>query len=263
MKKWIAFTISCIMIFSLAACGNAENNQNTSTDADSAIDGETAADTAAETITETTTATTADTVSGETEAQPPESETSIEAGKGQDTDSAGSNILVAYFSLAGEQYNVGVIEEGNTSIIAHMIAEQTGADLFEIEAVTPYSETHSELLDVSRQEMADNARPEIAGTVDNMADYDTVFIGYPNWWGDMPMIVYNFMESYDFSGKTIVPFCTHGGSGLSGTERTIAGICPDALMTDGFAISGETAQNDREASLERVSEWLKECGFIE
>lgn len=173
-----------------------------------------------------------------------------------------SNILVAYFSLAGEQYNVGVIEEGNTSIIAQMIAEQTGADMFEIEAVTPYPTSHSELLDVSREEMADNARPEIVGTVDNMSDYDTVFIGYPNWWGDMPMIVYNFIESYDFSGKTIVPFCTHGGSGLSRTESTIADIT-GANMIDGFAIAGETAQKERDASLERVTAWLGEVGFID
>ena len=87
--------------------------------------------------------------------------------------------LAACGNSAGEQYGVGVIAEGNTSIIAHMIAEQTGADLFEIEAVTPYPTSHSDLLDVSRQEMADNARPEIVGTVDNMDDYDTIFIGYP------------------------------------------------------------------------------------
>ena len=104
-----------------------------------------------------------------------------------DTDSdnkaEGTSILVAYFSLAGEQYGVGVIEEGNTAIIAKMIAEQTGADTFEIEAVNAYPETYDGLLDVSRQEMSDNARPEIAGTVDNMEDYDIVFVGYPNWWG--------------------------------------------------------------------------------
>lgn len=173
-----------------------------------------------------------------------------------------SRALVAYFSLAGEQYNVGVIEEGNTSIIAHMIAEQIGADLFEIEAAVPYPETHSELLDVSRQEMADHARPEIVGTVDNMADYDTVFIGYPNWWGDMPMIVYTFLETYDLNGKTIVPFCTHGGSGLSGTERTIAELYPDAAMIDGFAISGETAQNNRENAQQEVTDWLRHGGLI-
>ena len=171
-------------------------------------------------------------------------------------------MLVAYFSLAGEQYGVGVIEEGNTSIIAHMIAEQTGADLFEIEAVTPYPTSHSELLEVSQQEMEDNARPEIAGTVDNMDDYDTIFIGYPNWWGDMPMIVYNFLESYDLSGKTIVPFCTHGGSGLSNTESTIADIT-GGTMKDGFAIPGKTAQNDRDTARSEVTEWLKEGGFAE
>lgn len=174
----------------------------------------------------------------------------------------GSHMLVAYFSLAGEQYGVGVIKEGNTSIIAHMIAEQTGADLFEIEAVTPYPTSHSELLEVSQQEMEDNARPEIAGTVDNMEDYDTIFIGYPNWWGDMPMIVYNFLESYDLSGKTIVPFCTHGGSGLSNTESTIADIT-GGTMKDGFAIPGTTAQNDRDTARSEVTEWLKEGGFVE
>nr|WP_296094458.1 flavodoxin [uncultured Dorea sp.] len=173
-----------------------------------------------------------------------------------------SHMLVAYFSLAGEQYGVGVIEEGNTSIIAHMIAEQTGADLFEIEAVTPYPTSQSELLEVSQQEMADNARPEIAGTVDNMEDYDTIFIGYPNWWGDMPMIVYNFLESYDLSDKTIVPFCTHGGSGLSNTESTIADIT-DGTMKDGFAIPGTTAQNDRDTARSEVTKWLKEGGVVE
>lgn len=174
----------------------------------------------------------------------------------------GSNMLVAYFSLAGEQYGVGVIEEGNTSIIAHMIAEQTGADLFEIEAATPYPTSHSELLDLSRQEMANNARPEIAGTVNNMDDYDTIFIDYPNWWGNMPMIVYNFLESYDLSGKTIVPFCTHGGSGLSNTESTIADIT-GGTMKDGFAIPGTTAQNDRDTARSQVTEWLREDGFSE
>ena len=168
---------------------------------------------------------------------------------------------MAYFSLAGEQYQVGVIEEGNTSIIAHMIAEQTGADLYEIEPTTPYPETYDGLLEISQQEMADDARPEIANPVENMDAYDTVFIGYPIWWGDMPMIVYNFLESYDLSGKTIIPFCTHGGSGLAGTEGTIAEIT-GATMIDGLSISGETAQNDREAAQQQVTEWLQEAGYL-
>lgn len=173
-----------------------------------------------------------------------------------------SKMLVAYFSLAGEQYGVGVIEEGNTSIIAHMIAEQTGADLFEIKAVNPYPTSHSKLLDVSRKEMADKARPEISETVNNMDDYDTIFIGFPNWWGDMPMIVYHFLESYDLSGKTIVPFCTHGGSGLSNTESTIGNITR-GTMKKGFAIAGTTAQNDRNTAKNNVTKWLKEEGFVE
>ena len=171
-------------------------------------------------------------------------------------------MLVAYFSLAGEQYDVGVIEEGNTSIVAHMIAEQTGADLFEIKAANSYPTTHSELLDVSRQEMAENARPEIASSVENMEDYDTIFVGYPNWWSDMPMIVYNFLESYNLSGKTIVPFCTHGGSGLSDTESAIASIT-SGTMGDGLAILGSTAQNDRDAARNQVSQWLRQGGFVE
>lgn len=174
----------------------------------------------------------------------------------------GSKMLVAYFSLAGEQYGVGVIEEGNTSVIAHMIAEQTGADLFEIKAVNPYPTSHSKLLEVSRKEMADKARPEISETVNNMDDYDTIFIEYPNWWGDMPMIVYHFLESYDLSGKTIVPFCTHGGSGLSNTESTIANITR-GTMKKGFAIAGTTAQNDRNTAKNNVTKWLKEEGFVE
>ena len=173
------------------------------------------------------------------------------------------NILVAVFSLPGEQYEVGVIEEGNTAIIANMIVEQTGADLFRIENVTPYPETYDGLLEVSRQEEAADTRPEIAGTVENMEDYDVVFLGYPNWWGDMPMIVYGFLESYDFSGKTIVPFCTHGGSGLSNTPQHIADTCPNATVADGLSVRGQTAQNDRDAAQKAVTDWLREGGFIE
>ena len=95
-----------------------------------------------------------------------------------------------------------------------------------------------------------------------MDDYDIIFIGYPNWWGDMPMIVYNFLESYDFSNKTIVPFCTHGGSGLSDTENTIADITK-ATMVNGFDITGSTAQNNRDTAREQVKKWLKEVGFVE
>ena len=234
MKKLFSLILAAVMVLALAACGNSAPTEPSSEDG----------------------------------SQTPNS-TNVQADSSQTDDTAqteqtegGSNMLVAYFSLAGEQYGVGVIEEGNTSIIAHMIAEQTGADLFEIKPETPYPNTYQGLLDVSQQEMRDNARPEIADTVDNMDDYDTIFIGYPNWWGDMPMIVYNFLESYDLSGKTIVPFCTHGGSGLSNTEAMIADIT-GGTMKDGFAIPGTTAQNDRDTAKSKVADWLREDGFIE
>ena len=241
MKRLFVLILATAMVLSLAACGNTAPAE--STPAESASEDDTMSSDGSNVLT--------DSLQAEDTAQTEQTEQT----------EGGSNLLVAYFSLAGEQYGVGVIEEGNTSIIAHMIAEQTGADLFEIEAVTPYPTSHSELLDVSRQEMANNARPEIAGTVDNMDDYDTIFIGYPIWWGDMPMIVYNFLESYDLSGKTIVPFCTHGGSGLSDTESTIADIT-GGTMKDGFAIPGTTAQNDRDTARSEVTEWLKEGGFV-
>ena len=244
MKRLFVLILASTMMLALAACGNTAP-----------------AGSASEPDSET-----ANSTNVQPEPSVPADDAASDRSQADDTAQAeqtggGSNMLVAYFSLAGEQYGVGVIEEGNTSIIAHMIAEQTGADLFEIEAVTPYPTSHSELLDVSRQEMANNTRPEIADTVDNMDDYDTIFIGYPNWWGDMPMIVYNFLESYDLSGKTIVPFCTHGGSGLSRTEPTIADIT-GGTMKDGLAIPGVTAQNDRDAARSKVAEWLKDGGFV-
>ena len=245
MKRLFVLILASTMMLALAACGNTAP-----------------AGSASEPDSET-----ANSTNVQPEPSVPADDAASDRSQADDTAQAeqtggGSNMLVAYFSLAGEQYGVGVIEEGNTSIIAHMIAEQTGADLFEIEAVTPYPTSHSELLDVSRQEMANNTRPEIADTVDNMDDYDTIFIGYPNWWGDMPMIVYNFLESYDLSGKTIVPFRTHGGSGLSRTESTIANIT-GGTMKDGFSIPGTTAQNDRDTARSEVTQWLKEGGFVE
>ena len=186
------------------------------------------------------------------------SETESEQSSDEDETSSGSNILVAYFSLAGEQYEVGVIEKGNTEIIAEMIADATGADTFKIESIEEYPTTYDGLLDISRKEEEDP--PEIASTVDNMDDYDTIFLGYPIWWGDTPTIIKVFLQSYDFSGKTIIPFCTHGGSGLAGTDRTISELCPDSTIGEGLAIRGSTAQNDRDSAKESVTEWLSDNG---
>ena len=177
-----------------------------------------------------------------------------------DETGTGSHILVAYFSLAGEQYEVGVIEKGNTEIVAEMIAEATGADMFKIESTEEYPATYDGLLDISRKEEDDP--PEIADTVDNMDDYDTIFIGYPIWWGDTPTIIKVFLQSYDFSGKTIIPFCTHAGSGLSGTDRTIGELCPDSAIGNGLDVRGNTAQEDPESAKNSVTEWLEDNKYI-
>ncbi|MDE6732007.1 MAG: NAD(P)H-dependent oxidoreductase [Oscillospiraceae bacterium] len=175
------------------------------------------------------------------------------------SDSEKSNILVAYFSLADEQYEVGVIEKGNTEIIAEIIAEKTGADLFKITATTEYPTTYNGLLDISRKE--ENAPPQLAETVTKLVDYDTVFIGYPIWWGNLPTIVKVFLESHDFSGKTVIPFCTHAGSGLSGTQKSVQSLCSGAEVKNGLAVRGSTAQNDSAASEKAVADWLAELGI--
>lgn len=177
------------------------------------------------------------------------------------TDSDGKNILVAYFSRADENYNVGTIDKGNTQIIAEYIADEVGADSFHIETVTPYPADYDDCCDVAKKELADKVRPELNGTVDNMEQYDIVFLGYPIWWGDMPMAVYTFMDSYDFSDKVVIPFNTHEGSGESGTYSAIGSYLPNAQVLDGMAIQGKTAQEFSSDTQQSVSDWLDGLGF--
>ncbi len=174
-------------------------------------------------------------------------------------------VLIAYFSHEGEAYVGGKIVKlkiGNTRVAAQMVHGLTGGDVFRIETEKPYPDDHMETVELAKSEQNAKVRPVLKADALKMDDYDTVILGYPNWWGDMPMIVYNFLESYDFSEKTVIPFCTHGGSGLSGTESTIEDIT-GAEMMDGFDIAGATAQNRRDKANEAVSEWLREGGFIE
>ncbi len=175
---------------------------------------------------------------------------------------AGSRVLVVYFSRTGENYTVGTISKGNTAIVADMIAENTGADAFEIIPVTPYPDSYDECLETATQEQRSNARPEYEGEVEGWEDYDTVFFGYPIWWGDLPMIAYTFLESHDWSGKTVIPFNTHEGSGQGGTQRTIEGLCSGATVLDGLAIRGNTAQNDSAAAQKSVTDWLDRMDFF-
>ena len=169
-------------------------------------------------------------------------------------------ILVAYFSRADENYNVGNISKGNTKIVAEIIAEKLGANVFEIKPVKNYPANYEECTEVAKIELQENARPKIVGRVENFADYDIIFLGYPIWWGDMPMAVYTFLEQEDFSGKIVIPFCTHEGSGLSGTEKNISDKTK-AKVLNGLAIRGNVAQNDAEKTKSEVENWLSNLNF--
>ena len=184
-------------------------------------------------------------------------------------------ILVAYLSRAGENYNVGetregsasaayagYVEKGNTAIMAALIAELTGGDLFEITTVTPYPEDYASMLRVAQEEIDSDARPELAAAVENMTDYDVIFIGYPIWHARMPQAIYSFIESYDLAGKTVIPFNTHEGSGQSGTQRVIENALPDCTVLQGLAIQGKTAQENETRTRELLIDWLTETDLL-
>ena len=175
------------------------------------------------------------------------------------TTNSSTKSIVVYYSRTGENYSVGNITVGNTAKVAAEIAKQTGADLFEIKPVKPYPANYQKCIEVAQQEKEDNARPQIATTVENFGQYRTVYLGYPNWWGDMPMIVYTFIESQNFDGKTVIPFVTHEGSGLSGTPQKLRKALPKATVTDGIAITGSTAQNKPDEVTKKVSELIKQA----
>ena len=168
--------------------------------------------------------------------------------------------LIAYFSRKGNNYVSGKIVNlpiGNTEVIAKMIKEITGGDLFRIDTIKPYPEDYTETTVVAKQELHSNARPELLDYVVDIDAYKVVFLGYPNWWGTMPMAVYTFLESYDFSGKTIIPFCTHEGSGLGSSARAIAKLCPKAEVVNAIAFHGGSAKNARGEVERWIQKWQK------
>jgi flavodoxin len=175
---------------------------------------------------------------------------------------AGGKELLVYFSRAGENWDVGVVEKGNTRIAAEYIAEKTCADVFEIIPVVPYPENYNETLAIAQEEKNNQARPEIKNVVVNWGSYETIILGYPIWHGDLPMIVYTFLESYDFTGKTVYLFNTHGGSGLAGTPDKIRAVIPEADVRDGLALTGKTVQNDFESVRPQIDTWMQENDLI-
>ena len=180
----------------------------------------------------------------------------------QTTASARSDqrVLVVYFSRADENTGgVGYIEKGNTKILAEMIAERTHGDLFEIKTVKPYPKEYRPATEAAKQEKEENARPEIVGELPDLSKYDVVFLGYPIWWSDMPMPVYTFLDRENFAGKIILPFCTHEGSGLSDTQRSIADVTK-ADVREGFALQGHIAQKSPEEARTALYEWMSKQG---
>ena len=169
--------------------------------------------------------------------------------------------LIAYFSRAGNNYVGGKIMNlpvGNTEVAAKMIQKLAGGDIFRIETIKKYPADYIETTEVAKQELRQKARPELTGHVDNMAEYSVIYLGYPNWWGTMPMAVHAFLEEYDFSGTTIIPFCTHEGSGMGRSESDIKKLCSDAEVLKGLAIIGgnvQGAEND-------IVAWLRKSGGI-
>ncbi len=182
-----------------------------------------------------------------------------------------STALVVYFSVPENVDLNGVdavagasvlvkndVRYGNVEYVAHLIADATDADLWRIETEHQYPLEHDALLDAAADEQDANARPVLVGTVENLEQYDRIFLGFPNWWYDLPMPLYSFLESYDLSGKEIMPFTVHGGSGFSGALNTIAELQPEALVYENGLSISRNAVTDCET---QVAEWLG--GFME
>ena len=159
-------------------------------------------------------------------------------------------ILIAYYSRAGENYFGGSyrrIPVGNTRRVAEQLASLTGGDLLELRQAHPYSDDYRTCVAQARADWQQSVRPELLGLPKDLAGYDRIYLGYPNYCGDMPMAVYTFLEHFDWSGKRIHPFCTHEGSGMSGTEGKIAKTCPGATVCKGLAIHGSHIEDSRKA----------------
>ena len=227
MKKLISVFLAVFVIASLAACGSEESSMGTERDS----------------VVQST---------GLESEEKEDNNESIQSSDTQatETDEAGTKALVVYFSATG-----------NTKAVAETLTELTGADIYEILPEQPYTDEDLNYNDrTTRATVKQNdpdARPAIQGSITDFEQYDVIYVGYPIWWGDMPRILYTFFDAYDFSGKTIAPFCTSGGSGLSGTPATIAELETGATVLDGLHVSDSDADNAES----QVSEWLSDNGI--
>lgn len=221
MKKWTAWLLAGMMTCALAACGGTGAGSGTTP------------------APETSTPPTNDVAQPDTTPESAPSDPPVEEAETGKT-------LIAYFSWSG-----------NTEALAGMIQETTGGDLFAMEPETPYTDDYNALLDQAQQEQADNARPALAAQVENWEQYDTIFVGYPNWWGDAPMIVLSFLESYDCTSKTVVPFCTSGGGGFGSSVDSVTASAAGATVLEGFHVGGSSVSG----AAEDVAAWIDGLGL--
>lgn len=294
MKRWMSLLLAAVLALSLAGCSE-EQSEPEQTSAQTELQTEETEETQQASETEPTEEpeqpeeqpaeepaadeeqSTEEPVAGEEqpaeESTETETEQSTEGTAEAESSEAGaqSSLLVAYFSYAEnaalpddvdasasasiQPWNSALT--GNTGVVADMIAQATGADLFSIRTVEQYPDTYDATIDQGQQEQSDGARPELATHLENLDSYDTIFLGFPNWWGDMPMAVYTFLDEVDLSGKTVIPFVTSGGSGFSNTISTIQQMEPQATVQEGLSIGASSATGAQQ----QVESWLSELGL--
>lgn len=258
MKKIKLTIFTLLMMMSVTACGNSGTGRKT------------AATTLA--VSQEADLTTDESENGSDEGSEAADNSAGEDGiankNGQETSAENGNVLIAYFSFPetdGTDTYAGASRVvvngelfGNTEHLANVIRERTGGDLFAIETVQEYPGIHEPLINQAADELDAGTRPELSTHVENMEDYDVIFLGYPNWWADMPMPLYSFLEEYDLSGKTIIPFNSHGGSRFSNTIVAIQEMQPEAeVVTDGFTVS----RNDVQDAGSDLNAWMEKLGY--
>ncbi|MBA2212585.1 flavodoxin [Sellimonas intestinalis] len=230
MKKLVSIFMIFTLLFTFAACSNNGANEESSSPTQQSSN---------------QSSTTDEELNNSNDSSVPSEELSKQEDSSTPTET-GTKSLVVYFSWSG-----------NTENVAKVIQSQTDSDIFEIVPATPYSDDYNTVVDFAQEEQRNNARPAISGSIENLADYDVVYVGFPNWWGDMPMILYTFFDTYDLSGKTVALFCTSGGSGLSGTVNEVKSLEPNATVTEGLHIRDNASGSPDSA----VSEWLSDIGL--
>ena len=295
MKRWMSLLLAAVLALSLAGCSEEQSEPEQTSAQTEQQQTEETEETQQASETEPTEETeqpeeqpaeepaadeeqsTEEPVAGEEqpaeESTETETEQSTEGTAEAESSEAGaqSSLLVAYFSYAENAALPDDVDAsasasiqpwngaltGNTGVVADMIAQATGADLFSIRTVEQYPDTYDATIDQGQQEQSDGARPELATHLENLDSYDTIFLGFPNWWGDMPMAVYTFLDEVDLSDKTVIPFVTSGGSGFSNTISTIQQMEPQATVQEGLSIGASSATGAQQ----QVESWLSELGL--